>query len=363
VVKKKKQKWKWAKKKWKGGRWYLDDEGRRVFFIEKMVEGQRYNIKLATHDEDLAVGEYVNFLADPIGYFNPKARATTVQLVEPVFITAELVRDYMASISDAVEDHRKARRAYLLAWSKLGLDLRSIDRKTKEQALATFEGGHSGRTETLNAFARWLVKQEQLPAWVPLVNTFDEKATRAEREAYSVEQLREKYASIESQAMRDVFRLRVETGMHQTEIDQLAGARVLEGPLPEKGAAIRVLPKGHPIAGVIQVMHKSRKRHRVSVDAKGLAAAQRLLARVPGRVHVWQAFKPLVPSNLRHTFATLCLEFGETVPYKQGGIDPIEVQQAMGHAVGSSMLRDRYSKLQVPSMKRLALDLHHADDD
>lgn len=346
---------------WKGGRFYFDGEGHKVFLIEKMRDGKRYSIKLEVRDEELALGHLTRFLENPIGYANPKPSALPINETA-VFITAERVKAYLESIRHAVLDHRKARGSYLLAWAKLGIDLRTITREELRTALATFEGGHRGRTEALNAFARWLVDDDQLNTWKPLTNNIQPKATRAEREAYTPEILREKYAQIPKQAMRDVFRLRVETGMHFTEISQLEGARIVTGPLPEKGVAIRKLDGKHTIAGVLQVMHKSRERHRHSVDSAAFAAAERLTKWVPGRIHVWEAFEPLIPSNLRHTYATLLLESGKVVSFKGGGIDPLHVQQALGHAPGSTMLARRYAKVQVPDLYLLQLGLTHPDD-
>lgn len=373
---------------WKGGRFYLDDAGRKVFVIERRaarltgVAGspKRYTIKLRTHDEDLAVGELARFLADPVAY--ERSRATVAPVVGPdhegVFITADRVRLYMEHIADTVEDHRRARRAYLLAWAQLGIDLRTVDRGALRTALASFEGGHHGRTEALNAFCRFLVSEGHLPSWSPLVCKIKAEETRAAREAYSVEALQEAYAALASQRMRDVFRLRVQCGMHFTEIKQVAGCSIVTGPLPDAGAAIRTLPKVDApsatgkatrsalppvtIAGVLQVMHKSRKRHRVSVDGASLAAALRLRESVPSRISVWKAFGDLTPSNLRHTFATLSLEVGQIVTPTTGGIDPVAVQRALGHAVGSAMLKDRYSKVQTPPMVWLDLGLKHPDD-
>jgi hypothetical protein len=88
---------------------------------------------------------------------------------------------------------------------------------------------------------------------------------RAARQAYSLEQLRECFARLTSEPVRDLFRLRAATGMHHTEIEQLAGAGVTKAPLPDRGVAIRELDGKHEIAGVLQVMHKSRHRHRQPV--------------------------------------------------------------------------------------------------
>ncbi len=339
----------WAGK-WKGGRYYLDAEGQPVFFIER----RRKSVRLATHDEELAKGQLATFLEDPDKF---TAKPAPAAVVEPVYLTSERINLYLASIADSVADHRTARKKYLQAWSELKLDLRTADRRALRTALADFGGGHRGRTEALNAFARFLVKEGDLPAWNPLVNTRAPKATRADREAYSLEQLREGYARLTTQPLRDVFHLRAALGLHYTEIEQLEGCRVYDGPLPDKGVGVRALGGwwDHEIQGVIQVVHKSRRKHRASVDAAGLRAALRLRDGVPDRVTVWEAFSPLVPSNLRHTFTTLAGEVGSLVTYVGGGVDRARIAQALGHRAGSTMTADRYDKLQVPPMIRLPL--------
>lgn len=345
----------WAGK-WKGGRYYLDEEGRHVFVIEAMRGGVRHVVKLDTHDPDLALGELVRFNADPAGFTRPAAPSVRVASA-PVLITLDRLSLYMESIRDTVIDHRKARRSYLHAWAGLGLDLRTVDRKALRAGLASFSGGHAGRTEALNAFARFLVKEGDLPSWNPLVNTREPEHTRADREAYDLKTLRAKFKALEPGPVRDLFHVRALTGMHHTEIEQLEGAQVITGPLPDQGVAIRVLPKKpkSKIAGVLQVMHKSRNRHRQSVDAGTLAAALRLRDRVPDRITVWEKLDPIVPSNLRHTFVTLSGEVGELVTYKSAGVDRGRIAQIVGHRAGSTMTADRYDKLQVPPMVRLPL--------
>ena len=349
----------WAGK-WKGGRYYLDAEsGKRVFFIERRGR----SVRLTTHDEDLAVGELARFLADPVAFTRPAAPRVPVEL-EPVLITKERLALYLESIHTTVKDHRAARYSQLTGWADLGLDLRTVDRKALRAALVTFDGGHRGRTEALNAFARFLVKEGELATWNPLVNHREPAETRAEREAYALEQLAEVYERLEAGPIRDVFHLRAATGMHHTELEQLAGARQTAGPLPDRGAWIRELPvkkgeKPHAIAGVLQVTHRKKskvdRRHRVSVDRATLDAAIRLTAGVPGRIAVWKALEPLIPSNLRHTFVTLAGEVGELVTYKAPGVDRARIQQIVGHRAGSAMTSDRYDKLQVPPMIRLPL--------
>lgn len=338
--------------RWKGGRYYDAPPGTRWYFIERMRGGTRHSVKLATHDHDLALGELARFTADPAAYLAPRPQTGPLA---PVLITTERLTLYIESIRKTVIDHQKARRSYLADWSALGLDLRTVDRKALRAALASFDGGHRGRTEALNAFARFLIREGDLSGWNPLVCTREPEATRAEREAYALEDLRAAWQRLTPGPIRDLFLLRAATGLHHTEIQQLEGARLYSGPLPDKGVGIRTLPEGHTIAGVLQVMHKSRRRHRQPVDAAGLAAALRLVEGVPHRIVVWEALKPIVPSNLRHTFVTLAGEVGELIAYAAAGVDRGRIAQAVGHRAGSTITADRYDKLQVPPMVRIPL--------
>jgi hypothetical protein len=327
-----------------------------VFVLEAMRGGVRYSLNLDVRDEELALGELARFNAAP-GAYGAAAPAPASVAQAPVFVTDERLKLYLASIRGTVKDHRAARFAYLTAWAKLGLDLRTVDKRALRSALATWDGGHRGRVEALNAFARFLVKEGDLTAWLPLENPRPPAPTRAERRAYSLEELRAAYARL-SGPVRDLFLVRAATGMHHTEIAQLRGAPVLSGPLPDKGPAIRELPAKpkSEIAGVLQVRHKNGQPHRVSVDAATLAAALRLRDRVPDRITAWEQFDPLVPSNLRHTFVTLAGEVGELVAYVAAGVDRARIAQAVGHRAGSTMIGARYDKLQVPAMIKLPLE-------
>jgi hypothetical protein len=327
-----------------------------VFVIERRVSGAVRALTLETHDEDFAVGELARFEVDPERYAQAHDHPETVERTGPVFITDDRIALYLRSIAGTVEDHRAARESYLIAWAKAGLDLRTADSKRLRAALAQFDGGHRGRTEALNAFARFLVREGDLQTWRPLQNTVKpDESLRAPREAYSLEQLRECFARLAPGAVRDLFRLRAATGMHHTEIAQLEGAGVTTAPLPDRGAAVRKLDGKHEIAGVLQVTHKSRRQHRQSVDRVTLEAALRLREGVPSRIAIWEAVKPLVPSNLRHTFVTLAGEVGEIVSFTPGGVDRARIARAIGHRAGSTMTADRYDKLQVPPMIRLPL--------
>ena len=344
----------WAGR-WLGGRFYVDTDGQKVFFIERRADGVQRSVRLRTHDEREAGAELALFMRDPGAYCAPKV-PTHAGPLEPVLITTDRINLYLESIHGTVKDHREARFSYLLGWQLHDLDLRTVDRRALRAALTRFDGGHRGRVETINAFARFLVREGDLTAWNPLINTREADTTlRAPREAYSVKQLTDSYARLPAGSVRDLFIVRAMTGLHHTEIAQLVRCGETTEALPDGGAWVRRLDGRHEIKGVLQVMHKSRHRHRQSVDGQTLEAALRLRAHVPDRVTVWEALAPLVPSNLRHTFITLSGEVGKLVTYKAAGVDRARIAQTVGHRAGSTMTADRYDKLQVPAMIKLPI--------
>lgn len=366
---------KWAGR-WKGGRYYLDEEGRKTFFIERRVAGRQRGIQLKTHDEELAKSELHRFELDPAAYVRalaaPPPAAAERQVV---YITQERIELYLAYLrkKQAVEDHRAARRTQLAGWANYrdaegrALDLLTVDRRALRVAIASFDGGYDGRVEALNAFSRFLVREGDLPSWRPFEHDLeaDPENARAEQVAYSLEQLEAKYRRLKTQRMRDVFLVRVLTGMHYTEIQQLVGAKIYSGPLPDRGVGIRILDGSHEIAGVLQYRQKTKPRHRTSVNRRVLQAVMRLRESCPNRISVYKAFAEdpaMVPSNLRHTYITLGGEVGEIVSYKGGGV-PLEViQELTGHRIGSKVTKSSYDKMQVPPMMRFPLKLESKGD-
>ncbi len=359
---------------WKGGRYYLNDEGKRVYFIERRVLGQVRSIKLKTHDRQLALGELARFLADPIAFVKPPPEAEAPPAA--VLIDLDRVKLYMASIENRVLDYREAKRKDLHAWASYRdakgqpLDLRTVDMRALRSALESFApdpkgtdkrktGAFKRRAESLNCFANFLVAEGELKFWNPLRTTPSQKPAerRAEREAYSLEDVQKKWKSLPEGPARDVLMVRASTGMHHTEIEQLHGCKIYSGPLPDKGVGIRKLGGDHEIQGVIQFRQKTKPRHRVSVSGDVLDAVLRLReSGVPTRKQMWTALAPLVPSNLRHTWVTLCGEVGEEVTYKSKGIPLDRIQAIGGHRIGSSITEMSYDKLQVPPMSKLPFD-------
>ncbi len=86
------------------------------------------------------------------------------------------------------------------------------------------------------------------------------------KKVYRPDVLRAVYRHIPNQSVRDIFRVRMSTGLHFTEI-----ARIVRGK-----AHIREVDAG-VIVAVIDVTHKSGQEHRQSVDAPTLAVIRRLM--------------------------------------------------------------------------------------
>lgn len=361
----------WAGK-WQGGRYYIDEQGRQVFFLERWHNGRSVSRKLKTHDPRLAVGELARFENDRDAYLRPPPPEAGP--LAPVTITADLLKLYMASIQDCARDYRAAKRSDLLAWSDYRdasgkpLDLRTADKRSLRLALASFSaegskdkrrtGGFKRRCESLNCFANWLVQEGDagLKEWSPLRPSDKQKPAkrRAERIAYTLEEVEECWRRVQSQPVRDVLMIRASTGMHHTEIEQLEGCKIYTASLPDVGVGIRKLKDEHEIRGVLQVRQKTKPRHRVSVNQQVLDAALRLQASgVPSRKAMWTALDPLIPSNLRHTWVTLCGEVGEEVSYINKGIPLDRIQAIGGHRIGSAITELSYDKLQVPPMSKL----------
>lgn len=338
----------WAGK-WEGGRFYLDEAGRPVYFIER-----KGRVVKAGTSESLALGQLALFLEDPVKFMRQRAPEPD-STPQSVFITTERLNLYMQSIRTCVQDHRDARWSYLKQWSEKQIDLTAAEKRTLREKLAEWDGGHRGRVEALNAFCNFLVEEGDLKTWKRFVNPFEAKQTRAARVIYTLKELQEKFKELQAGPIRDVFFLRASAGLHQTEIDQLYKAKTYTGPLPDKGTGIRVLGEDHQIKGVLQVKHKNGQRHRVSLDRAGLDVALRLREGVPSRVAVWKRLSPMTPSNLRHTFVTLMGEIGTVVEYKSGGISRAQVAQLVGHRAGSTMTADKYENIQIPAMGYLPI--------
>lgn len=374
--------------KWLGGRFYRDEQGRKVFCIESCRKGIPRSITLKTHDERLAEGQLAAFRDDADAFYRGFiAKPVPQEVVDVVNITKDRLKDYLSSIQDLTKDYYNAKKKDLYDWSQWrdengqAIDLKSADKKLLRRALASFRGdgtskrrtgGFKRRAESLNCFGNFLVREGDLKVWSALhiMPNMKPAQTRAERVAYTPEEVWHRWSAIPNQRIRDVLHLRTATGMHDTEIQQLAGAKLYKSVMPDRHpdigpAFIRThLDKEHAdIKGVLQFRQKTKPRHRVSVDDATLKAALRLAASgVPSRFETYNVCieVDLIPSNLRHTYTTLRGK-GQIVHYDEGGVSLDEVAEILGHRPGSKMTASRYDKLQVPPMMKLPLTWDYSE--
>lgn len=358
---------------WKGGRYYLDAEGRPVFVIERRHRGERHVVRLATHDPELAVGELARYLQDPATYH----RAARTSVADPATITAESIKDYLRSHERQKgwsATHYASNERYLTAWGNAlkGRDLRDVRGRDLLRILGEWTTARPLRIAAIKHYYGWLIRTQVLDAAqnasAALVSEKGAAKKRAGRRVgYPAAEIEAAYAHTPWQAARDVFVLQAKCGMHHTEVVRLAAR-----------GRIREVDAGE-IAAVVEYQHKSGQ-HRQSVDAQVLAALRRLQTRkrqgrvgAPAKDTCLAAAKlaaaargPKAPivyhEELRHSFVTLARERGRMVyPPGEQGLPWTEVAKAVGHRSGL-MIATHYDDSAVPPMVVVPLRLHHPDD-
>jgi integrase len=372
--------------KWAGGRTYLRKDGSTAWVLDKMVNGVAHTITLDAKSEEEAKAELALFRRDPVGY-RVRSEAASQSLGEMVRIDDETVGKFLAHLAAGGRTTRymKSARTYLAAWAGAfgGRDLRAVDLKAVNDALDAWPNARKHRIIYLKSFCSFLEEKGLLPIErnptraLPVPAARPEKAHR--EKGYTAELLERLYRAIygwkspkfgsgsetvtEVQSVRDVFVLRAKFGMHGTEVERVARGE----------AKIRELKDLGEIAGTIRFLHKNGDMHTVSVDAQGLAAAQRLVQRGTAPAESWvrkvvsRAAKAVKstgavnPGELRHSFITIASESGEEVRPKRGGVPLATVSAVVGHR-STSTTRKFYDGTQVPPMIKLPMQLFHPDD-
>lgn len=402
---------------WVGGR---IREGRRgrAYWIDKMIDGHRYRIRLAgVRTEPEAVDEFRVFRADPVAYRPPRLREEIAEIeaeeeeIERVeaereatrlVMTDELLDAFAAaqvegygSRPPVTRHHAFVCDSFLRDWQTHpaleGRDIRTIRLVEWREALETgvslapVAGKKEPELRPWRSFKHRIVALRSYTAWlrwrgeldrgedttldlaVPQARkpTIREKASRA----YSIDELQRTYAAISSQVVRDVFWLRVHTGLHESEIRRIAQGECVIDRLKDAGR----------IAAVVEVRHKSGQDHRQSVDADTLARIERLMARKDkGGKAVWVGEKTLERhrkaaaeatgcrevfiGHLRHTRTTLLETQGEEVlpAGGQGGVSLDRIARSHGHSPATAQAH--YSGITVPPMLVVPVRLAHPGD-
>ena len=406
--------------KWEGGRIAENRHGKQIYYIEseRWHKGKRIErISKALGEVTIkqARAQLALFQQDPQAYATPvehreakyeeDERRKVEDDLAAVYLTDKLIDDFIAvktSPNGYSGSKRKARavcdehawslKAYLKKWQEKGplrdRDLRSVDPDEVRAFVETL--GTPGRQwiVALKSLTAWLcykpgtpkLTKEEDPARKLTVPQYQEK-TQEERvqQVYDVRELEATYRHIPSQTVRDVFRIRLATGLHVSEIERISKGDCTVTPVKNGGA----------IAATVDVKHKSGQEHRMSVDKPTLAALRRLqaanstgykrfddndrsyrgfpttktLLRNMKEAHLASGIRRVVIAHLRHTQASLALEYGKLVrpTKKRGGVAPSIVADRLGHS-DTSMVQRVYSGVKVPPMIVLPLKLIHPSD-
>jgi integrase len=353
---------------WVGGRVRTDRRGRRVYVIERMVDGKRIFVTLGPVSEDAALAELALFERAPAAY---KATRASKDLTpsDAVTITAERVQGCLERLAadGCSDDYRADCKRYLVAWTTAldGADLRTVKLLELTQAMKGMEGARAQRIAALKTFTRYLRDRGELENDATLLlhapQPKPEKTVR--KKGYDASVVERIYRGLQRQEVRDVLRIRAMTGQHHTEIDRVARGR---------GVLTRVEGQGE-IAGTVALPHKSGDIHIQALATATLEAYERLQRRGSAPDDRWvarqcqeacDALKLGVhfnPGELRHTFATLARSSGREVKPASGGLPLSIVASAMGHRSERTTSRF-YDMSEIPPMVVVPLQLHHPDD-
>src|SRR3954467_6350017 len=214
--------------RWAGGR-IKEARGRRLWVIERQVQGVRRAVVLDVNSERDALAEQALFERDPVGFRTRRQEAAA----DPgaARIDGETLEAFLkhAEKQGLTADYRKhILGRYLAAWGvALGRrDLRRVQLRELRQMLAGWSTARHHRIVALKSFTAWLRESDRLPrAEDP---TLDLKVPQAVAEksvrpqGYTMAEVQRVYAEVASQVLRDTICLRAKTGMHDSEIGRVA---------------------------------------------------------------------------------------------------------------------------------------------
>lgn len=403
---------------WNGGRYYLDGSGRRVFFIEKMVNHSRYLVRLDIQggygvlrpdhvehpeaDEQRANRELDAFREDPQGY---KERLDERRAPKGVVaVNRTLVGEYAAWLraGKRTAEWVRDQTNYLACWAyELGsADLRTLKMhqidahlenlgKRECRCRAQDDRRKRGRHPTKNlkgalkGFYTFLVKKEHiLPTedkgkLIEIERAVAVKKTGKRRVAYEPEFVERVYRALPTQTLRDVVLVCAKTGIHQNELRRLTdpsgeGGEIIPLPVNQR--------RGTPIAAIMVIYrHKSGKEHVMFIDAQTRDAIRRLSARewrgkrvgAPDKDSIYTGIHAAcaeagIRENfcvkfLRHTFGTLGNTRGKHFTlHKEEGVPLHIVAANMGHT--NTATTGKHYIDSAPPFVLLPLNLVHPDD-
>ena len=316
---------------WPGGRLWRRADGRSVYVIRKMIDGERFTV--STHATSLAAAmkQLERFQADPRGY-NPAGDPRA----EPIYLNDALVSEYL-TWSKKVGGKRgrggnspgwlRKKKHILADWTEklAGIDLRRAS--LTDHILPPLNGATSRthRVAVIKSLYSYLrqethaIKATEDPTLgtlsVPQANP--EQFTRSkvvprEHVLLVIEHL--------TSPWRDALLLQAATGWHVSEVTRFATKGTIE-PVPahERQSAVAGI--------VVSPLHKSGAPIRTRVGPEALEAAKRLRSHgVFSERDYYRAVKaaccavmrpdggvgvpPFSPGMMRHSVATWAVEDG-----------------------------------------------------
>lgn len=387
---------------WAGGRKVAGKNGRVIFALERMVNGVRFTRRLSVNSENDALAELALFDRDPGKYATAREQAQEAR-AGALVVNEDSIRQVVKHLRklDRNPDYVSAVTRYLAQWAEdlAGADLRGIRIENLKVILSKHDTARQPRIASLKTFTAYFREEVNTLAAGedPTLSLSAPKAPPAKtkkEKGYPAELIELVYSSVydwtqeptkpdrfgrshargvvvgarrdgwgDAQGMRDMLLMRALFGMHASEIDRLASGQGIIKPLKGQGE----------IAGTIRFPHKSGRDHTVSVDARGLAAAQRLAAHggpisksfvrtalrhAEKRAGLKERFNP---GELRHSLITIARTAGREVKPKLGGVGLEFISSVVGHH-GTATTRAHYLGEHIPSLLIIPLKLEHPDD-
>ncbi len=264
----------------KHGRIRYDRHGEPVFVIRKTVRGRAYEITLSATTLEDALREFASFREDPVAY-ERRAReaARPVATKEPIYLDTTLADAFLAWSRDVKKNTPRwvhEQKLYLDWWQKKldGVDLRRATFADDVRPALDGQRSYRPRVAVILALYRWLRLERDLElAEDPVHGRFflPDPAPEQWKKLKAIPQEHfDKALEHLTGIYRDVLLLQGGTGCHVTEAWRFM-----------QGGSIEPLPKNAMQDGsagvVVFPLTKGKDVLRVRVDARTLAAAQKIL--------------------------------------------------------------------------------------
>ena len=363
--------------KWEGGRIALLSGGRRRWYLERRWHGRQMALSLSgVRDDRGAMARLVAFQHDPAGFmerYRDRRRRERGLVHDAVVLNQEhldglkveqLRRELAPRYIHSCQKHG-------IEWVRhlAGSDLRELGRLEVQKLLQKHDGSNQHkRVLALKALCRYLVDTGLLdPALNParhvrMPSQRPEKSVKPK--AADAASLPACYRHIPSQDVQDVFRIRLETGMHGSEIDRIAASFIAKVPL----ARLDPVDGAEEIAGVVLFIHKGCHQHRISLGAAAWAAAFRLqrLGKGPRQDRIGRQLKVaseraglgsdfVRAGSLRHAFVSHG-QRGRLAYVTGTGVSVEELVEVTGHK-SSRTTRRHYDEALAPRRLILPFEL------